>query len=134
MIKLYNNDCRDVLRVMKPVKCIFADVPDNIKLKYDNYDDNLPLQNYYDFLELIILNSLKKCQIFWLSYNSIHDLEIKYIVRNILKHHKAFEASTFIWYYTFSQYNDKDCGHGYRPILRLIRIDAEIYPDSIREE
>jgi len=116
------------------VKCIFADVPDNLGLNYEEYGDCLPSNVYYDWLELLIMRSLPCCQIFWLSIFSEHLMEVLSRIRNVIKYyHPLFECRTFIWRYTFGQYNDKDCARGYRPIIRLVRHGAMLNVDSIRE-
>jgi site-specific DNA-methyltransferase (adenine-specific) len=128
---IIHGDCLDVLDVMKPVKMIFADPPDNLGLKYDGYVDKK--DGYYDWLELVILRSLARCQVFWLSYYWQHDLEIKSVIRNTLKYRfPAWTAKTFIWRYTFGQYNDEDCGSGFRFLLRCVRSGAKLYPDVLR--
>lgn len=131
---IYHGDCLELLRKIDKVKAIFADIPDNINQKYLGYDDQRKSEDYFDWIRLLILETLPKCKVFWLAYYPEWDLEISYIVRDILKYrHPSFEAMKFIWRYTFSQYNDFDCSYGYRPILRLKRSDCELYPDAIRE-
>lgn len=115
------------------VKAIFADIPDNLGLGYIGYNDEKEDSEYYNWVELLILKSLLRCKIFWLSFNAKHMLEIMHRVRNVVKYrHAAFGSMMFIWRYTFSQYNDNDCAVGYRPILRLMRWDTRIYTDKIR--
>lgn len=117
----------------KPVKCIFGDPPDNIGFQYKGYKDELPTHMYYEWLRAVVLESLLKCKVFWLSYNAVHELEVTHIFRDILKfRHPTWTYSKFIWHYTFSQYNDKDCAYGYRPIVRLRALGGTLYPDAIR--
>ena len=112
----------------------FIDPPDNIGLKYGNYVDKLSSKLYYANIKTILHESLRFSATVWLSYYWEHDLEIKYIVRNLLKHYyKATKAKTFIWRFTFGQYKQTDCGSGFRYLLRLTRPSAQIYPDAIRE-
>jgi DNA modification methylase len=133
---IINGDCLEVLKKV-PVgkaKCIFADPPDNIGEKYGGFDDKRDMESYYQWLHLLILEALPKCKVFWLSFNALHDLEVSWMVRDIIKYrHPSFESMKFLWTYTFSMYNDKDCAYGYRPIIRLKRKDAILYPDRIRE-
>lgn len=131
MSRIIHGDCMEALNLLPKAKMIFADPPDNLGLKYDEYRDKRP--DYYQWLELLILKSLQKCDVFWLSYYWEHDLEIKYAVRQILKHrHPSWSAKTFIWRYTFGQYRETDCASGYRYILRLTAPSCTLYPDAIR--
>lgn len=111
---------------------IIADPPDNLKLNYDGFDDNNP--HYYDWIDLLIRKTLRVADCFWLSYYWKHDLEIKHRVRNILKHERpSVKAKTFIWRFTFGQYTSKDCGSGFRYLLRFTKPTAKFRPDAIRE-
>ena len=114
---------------------IFADPPDNLGLEYEGYIDKISLTEYYNKMELLIDWSLKKAPVFLLSYFWKHDLEIKYIVRNLLKYkYPSFQNKMFIWRYTFGQYRSTDCGSGFRYILRLMQNGTIIYPNNIRIE
>ena len=116
------------------IKAIFADIPDNIGLGYRTYRDDMPRDLYYLWVKVLLLEALPRCQVLWLSYNAIHDLEISWIVRDILKYrHPTFTDNKFLWVYGFNQYNDHDCAYGYRPILRLMRNGAKMWVDEIRE-
>lgn len=133
-IVLVHDDCLDYLVGMSPVKTIFVDPPDNIGLKYLDFNDNIDPYDYYNWIELLIQRALCKCKIFWLSYNAKHDVFIKNRLYNLLKHiYPSKEARTFIWRYTFGQYTDRDCPSGYRPILRINAVDATFNMDRIRE-
>ena len=131
--RIIHGDCMEAIQLLPPCTMIFADPPDNLGLNYDIYVDKRP--DYYQWLELLILKSLPKCSIFWLSYYWEHDLEIKYAVRQILRHrHPAWGAKSFLWRYTFGQYRESDCASGFRFILRLVSPTATLYPDAIRVE
>lgn len=133
---IIQGDCLEVLRKIPigKVKCIFSDPPDNIGMKYTDYDDSRKPEDYYNWLHLIILEAMPKCQVFWFTYYPKHDLEISWLMRDTIKYrHPGFTVDRFIWRYTFSQYNDHDCSYGYRPILRVMRNNAVLYPDAIRE-
>lgn len=128
---IYNVDCNDLLSNTKPVKAIFLDPPDNIGLGYDQYKDKV--DNYYEWLQLLLYKCFEKSQVIWLSYNVIHDLEIKSLLRHILRHrHPSWEVKNFVWVYTFGQYSEKDCSSCYRPIIRLTAPLAKLYFDEIR--
>ncbi len=130
-MKLYQGDALELLETIKPVKAIFCDPPDNLGLKYDGFIDKK--DDYYGWIERLILRVLLKCEVFWLSYYHDHDLEVKHIIRQILRtRHPSWTCKEFLWIYTFSQYCDTDCAHSFRPILRLTRPGAKLYPDAIR--
>jgi DNA modification methylase len=113
MISLHNQDCLKFLKNSdKKYDCIFLDPPDNIGYKYEGFVDTNA--NYISWLFEIIRLSLDKSPVVWLSYNSKHDFDLKYVL-----HHLPQDKRTFIWRYTFGQYCKTDCASGYRPILRL---------------
>lgn len=134
-MNLVNGDCLEYLAECERVKCIFADPPDNIGLGYNQYKDKMLPQHYYLWLEKLIGEALYKCEIFWLSYNAIHDLEVTHMVRQLLVRHRAsWKYDKIIWHYTFGQYNDHDFGTCYRPMIRLMMSGTTTYPDAVREE
>lgn len=127
---IYNGDCIDMLdQLEKPVSLMFADPPDNLGLAYDQYKDHRP--DYYNWLELVIRKSLLKCKTFWLSYYWEHDLEIKARANYIVKR-SAWDVKTFIWRYTFGQYQDKDFASGFRYLLRFTRPDSRMNANDVR--
>ncbi len=115
------------------VKAMFADPPDNLGLKYDQYKDRLPPECYRDWLELLILKSLVKCSVLWLSVHHSHLLTVCSIAeRTLRQRHPAHSASLFFWLHSFSQYDDRDCAQSHRPILRITSPMCRLYPDAIR--
>ncbi len=137
---IYHGDCLEYLRRLDGrVKCFWADPPDNIGLSYNGFADKWDRpEHYYDWIRLLVLEALPRCDIFWLCYNATHELEITHILRDILRYrHPSWKYDKFIWRYTFSQYNDADCAYGYRPFVRLWRGGpsgtVKMYPDKIRE-
>jgi site-specific DNA-methyltransferase (adenine-specific) len=115
-MQIIHGDCLDWLADCGRYDMIFADPPDNIGLKYEEYKDNNP--NYYHMIECLMHRAMLKCNVLWISYYWRHDLEFKYIARNLCKA-KVWNAKTFIWRYTFGQHNKSDCGSGFRYLLRL---------------
>lgn len=120
---------------------IFADPPDNIGLNYDypedsKFGDDRLLVDYYNWLELLILESMFHSKVIWVSYYWKHDLEIKFFVREMLRKIKgSYEARTFLWNFNFGQYRETDCCNQYRPILRLSRRDVKWhFPEEVRIE
>jgi site-specific DNA-methyltransferase (adenine-specific) len=52
----------------------------------------------------------------------------------VLFHAKGLgDVRLFLWRFTFGQHRNSDCGNGYRPLLRIMRFGAVLYPDAIRE-
>lgn len=127
---IFHGDYANMLQQMAEADLIFADPPDNLGLKYNEYKDKRP--DYYGWIELTIYRALAKTKCFWLSYYWKHDLEIKYRARQILKQYPHVSAKTFIWRYTFGQHNSHDFGSGYRYLLRFTKPDAKFNPDSVR--
>lgn len=120
-MKIINGDCIEWLRRDVTYDLIFADPPDNLKLGYGEFKDDLPADTYYWKLECLMWLALNKCKCFWLSYYWVHDIEIKGRLRSILKTQRfsAHAAKTFIWRYTFGQHNQNDFGSGFRYLLRV---------------
>lgn len=113
---ILQGDCLEALRALPKARVIFADPPDNLGLHYEGYADNLEKQEYITWLVKVVKAALTKCDIFWLSYNPVWDMHLKCLLfPEIL----GWEERTILWRYTFGQYNDRDLGRGYRPILRI---------------
>ena len=126
--QIIHGDCLEVLSKLPKVKMIFADPPDNLKVKYDGYVDYRA--DYYEWLYSVIEAALSKCEIFWLSHHSKHDIAIK---QHLLHLDKSWGIRPFIWRFTFGQHRKTDCGYGYRGLLRIRKKGAIIYPDAILE-
>lgn len=132
---IINADCLDVLRKAKKheYQMLFADPPDNLGLNYNNYIDKISNEHYYSLFEQWLIWSMHSAKICWFSYYWKHDLEVKHIVRGLLKYvYPTFTAKTFIWRFTFGQHNQHDCGSGFRFLLRLLYCGTPIYPEAIR--
>lgn len=118
MKTLYNGDCLDLLETREPFDCVLADPPDNLGLSYSGFNDRN--DHYYDWLLRRLRGMMEVAPIVWLSYYWKHDLEIKFLVRNLIKFEKpSWEAKSFIWRFTFGQHCETDSGSGFRFILRL---------------
>lgn len=122
-------DCLEIYPTLPKAKMVFADPPDNLGMKYDAYKDKMTEGHYRLWLQQMIamvLDSVSSPDIFWLSY--FH----KYQPTVIEMRRIGFGWKQFIWYFTFGQHRDTDCGNNYRPIMRWMKNDAVIYPDAIR--
>jgi DNA modification methylase len=133
---IVNKDCLDVLRDTPTLHydMLFADPPDNLGLAYNTYVDKIPDDQYYAQFEQWLSWSMHSAKVVWFSYYWKHDLEVKYITRSLLKYvYPTFSAKTFLWRFTFGQHNQRDCGNGFRYLLRLRHCGAQLYPGNILE-
>ena len=132
--RLIHGDCLEVLRTYNHtnVACIFADPPDNLGLPYEDYDDKKEKDVYLNWLDECLRLFIKKAGIVWLSYNAKYTFEIGRIVCGLLRFHPWLEARHCIQTFTFGQHRQTDLGNNHRPLLRLRRDDAPLYPDQIR--
>lgn len=129
-MKLINTDSFEYIKTLDKVKCIFADPPDNIGLQYGIYKDKIPDYEYYFKLQQLMISAITRCDIFWLSYHSLHELHISRMVSHLKPADWSYKK--IIWRYTFGQYNDRDFASGYRPIVRIMRRNTPVYPDRVR--
>lgn len=130
--------CADALEVLPTLgrfKLLIADPPDNLGLEYDEYDDNLPDDEYLKLFSEWLWQFVNHADIVWVSFNAKWILSIGEIITNALrdwKCYESYEARLFMQSFNFGQNRDSDCGNGYRPLLRLKHKDAAIYPDAIK--
>lgn len=132
--KLINGDCIKILPSLSNYDCIFADIPDNIGLKYKTYNDKKPATQYLSFIENIIDLSLCRTKIFWLSFNTRWTAEIGHVIYNKMQTTSDIKYKPCIQTFTFGQHNQNDFCNNHRPIWRISRKDARFYPDNIREK
>jgi site-specific DNA-methyltransferase (adenine-specific) len=111
---------------------IFADVPDNIGLKYSKYKDKKSTKDYTDWLAQIIEVAIAKCDVFWLSYNAKWTFAVGRIVDELLTKYEGFQAKPCVQIFTFGQHNHHDLGNNHRPLVRITQENIELYPDAIR--
>jgi len=136
MIEIHNKDCLEYLKTTRREwTCIFADPPDNIGLKYNEYEDHMNHADYVTDLEAWLYAFVKKAQITWLSFNAKWWAEVGGICRQLsaetgggLKHRLMIQT------FTFGQHRHTDLGNNFRPLVRLMWKDAKLYPDAIRVE
>jgi DNA modification methylase len=130
--RLIHGDCLEVMkqRDFGHPKCIFMDPPDNLKLGYDGYEDDMEPSDYIQWLASLVWLAQSKSDIVWISFNAIHDLALT----RAMNVQPGFEFRRIIWYFTFGQYRTTDFAHNYRPIIRLTRNGTKTYPDAIRVE
>jgi len=116
---------------MENYDCIFADPPDNIGLEYD---DDLTPEAYADFLEACLSQFIKSAPVVWVSFNAIYTFTMGRIVDNLIKRELCLEAKPCVQIFTFGQHRQTDMGNNHRPLWRLRRSYAPLYPDTIRVE
>lgn len=122
----------DCAQHVTPVRCIVADPPDNIGLNYgEGVNDKLPLSTYYMRLASWIRVGIACSEVFWLSYNAIHELEVNNLIRFYAGGKELVRK--IIWHYTFGSYTEKSFTSLYRPIW-LVADKNDLYYDEVREE
>lgn len=125
MYTLINDDCLNV--EIPNCKCLFADPPDNIGLRYHNVEDNIPEKEYVENLDHWLNYFISVAEIVWFSFNVKWIFDVCNIV-NVMDVKKKMCVQTF----TFGNYNDKGLTNCYRPLLLLHKQGAVFYPDAIR--
>jgi len=130
--KLIHGDCLEVLRSLDEASCLFADPPDNIGLGYNEFTDKRPDDAYVAWLGDCLRLFIQKAGIVWISYNAKWSFAVGMIVHDLLREHQWLEAKPCVQTFTFGQHRHNDLGNNHRPLLRLRRNDAPLYPDAIR--
>jgi DNA modification methylase len=93
MIDLFQGDFRNALKYIEPTEMIFADPPDNIKLGYAGYDDNMPKDEYSNLLWNIINHGTKWANVLWISYNAAHTYLMGHLIHSFLGNNDDWEAA-----------------------------------------
>jgi len=126
--KIICGDCLEVLPTLPDATMIFADPPDNLGVKYEGFLDRQ--KSYDSWLALVMNLARANSRIFWLSYYHSHCVAV---LSTVARFDPPVSWRQFAWRFTFGQHNHRDCGNGYRPLLRIKADDAILYPDAIRE-
>lgn len=121
-------DCATALKKLPAAKCVFADPPDNIDQSYGGLSDNLSKGGYYGKMVDWVEGMLSRGQVVWLSINQDHGDFVDDILRSRIG---GFQKRRIIWRFKFGQYRTTDLACGYRPIIRLVRNDASLFPGNI---
>lgn len=131
--KIICGDCLKVLEDLSPTACIFADPPDNLGLTYGNdLDDDMPTKDYIDWLEECLRTFCNTTNVVWFSYNARWISHLGKVVLDLWRELGFIEIKHCIQTFTFGQHNQHDLGNCFRPLLRLKRDDAPLYPNQIR--
>jgi DNA modification methylase len=130
--RLYCGDCLDVLLKTSRADTLFADPPDNLKLKYATFiDDTNPIQ-YVAMMRKWLEMFLRRAKTVWLSYNAAWAFDVGRIVTDLLAENEGLKAKPCCQVYTFGQNSQSDLYDGFRPLLRLQWPDAMLFPDAVR--
>jgi site-specific DNA-methyltransferase (adenine-specific) len=137
--KLYQGDCLERLAKLDPVTCIFADPPDNIGLGYDEYDDNRSNAEYEKLLYQWIEAFTDKADIVWLSFNAKWTATVGAIIHSLIGANNPLgddpdnlEFKPCVQVFTFGQHRNSDLGNNHRPLWRIKRRKAKLYPEAIK--
>ncbi len=128
-------DFREQLSPIKAgVDTIFSDPPDNITLGYDEYDDNLGVEEYINFLNELMELSIGAAKTTYMSFNARYISEVGALIEAFKVVHPTLQFRFLIQGFTFGQHNKHDLANNFRPILRIRREDAPLFPDAVRIE
>lgn len=131
--RLFQGDCLDVLPTLsEQFDCVFADPPDNIGLGYENYNDKKAEADYVEFLDDLVTFATPTAPIVWISFNSRWMLKLGHVINGFLERNKDWEWKPCVQVFTFGQNNRFDLGNNHRPLWRLKRKDAPLYPEQIK--
>lgn len=133
--ELCQGDCELWLHQLRddPIKCIFADIPDNIGLSYDSYSDDLPEAEYLALVNRWLRLFISKSPTVWLSFNSRYTIEFGAIC-NSIREDTGVTIKPCVQVFTFGQHSHTDLGNNHRPLWRFRHESAGLYPDDIRVE
>lgn len=133
--ELCQGDCMMWLHQLRddPIKCIFADIPDNIGLSYKAYNDKLPDAEYFQIIDRWLRLFIDKAPTVWLSFNSRWTIPFGSVCESIQRD-TGVRIKCCVQVFTFGQHSHADLGNCHRPLWRFQRQDATLYPDDIRVE
>ncbi len=132
--QLLNMDCLEWLPGIEfEIDTLFADPPDNLGLKYDSYKDKLDRDEYVGMLQKWLCAFVAKARTVWFSYNAKWTFEVGRIVCALQESYgKDIECKPCVQTFSFGQHNHHDLGNNHRPLLRIQKAGAPLYPDAIR--
>lgn len=116
--KVYHGDCIKIMSEIpdESIDLIFADPPFNIGIKYHNYDDNLPYEEYYKWSQDWIKETYRVLKNDGSIYIAIGD-EFAAEINILLKQTGYYFRNWIIWYYTFGQNQRKKFNRAHTHIL-----------------
>jgi DNA modification methylase len=127
-------DCLEILADRATIRwdTVFADPPDNIGAQYAGYRDKMPRDKYVFYLGAWLRRFVETARTVWFSHNSRWTFEVGAAVTALLNWNDDLEAMPCVQTFTFGQHNQRDLCSGHRPLLRLRRKGAPLFPDRIR--
>lgn len=131
-MQLIQGNCFEVLEDLPYFDMVFCDPFDNIGLKYNSYKDKIPEEDYVAFLEDVVYRFTEMAPTIWISFNAIWTHRMGAIVSEFLDEFNNWEFKPCVQTYTFGQHRSTDLGNGHRPLWRLKKKKAPIYPDQAR--
>lgn len=131
--KLLHGDSSVLMTALNQVDTIFADPPDNIKKDYDECKDDMDAGEYIDFLDGLLMACMQGAKTSYVSFNAKWFTEVSALM-NAYKQVYPVEVRMLIQGFTFGQHNKSDFANNYRPILRIRKEGAPLYPDAVRIE
>lgn len=109
------------------------DPPDNIKLDYETYEDNMPHDLYINKLYEWVEAAIKKAEVVWVSFNAKYTLEMGAIGLSLRNCYDLnFKACQQV--FTFGQQRPNDLKNCHRPLYRFTRKGVELYPEAVKVE
>jgi len=132
MIRLHNKSFVEYLDKCAPFNMAFADPPDAIGMKYNGFKDKFTHEEYLKLLDRIIMRSMAKADVLWLSLNARHTFLAGKVVYDAMYWLPDCEAKACVQTYTFGQHNHNDLGNNHRLLYRIKKKDAPLFPDAIR--
>ncbi len=133
MHRIIHGDMLKVLPTLPRAKMIFADPPDNIGLEYDNgLSDSVDTAQYTKKLSLWLdlSCSAARSEVVWFSVNTIWQAYVSSWCYRFIR--DDYVTRKIIWYFTFGQHRESDCGNNYRPIFRIAPQDYPWRMDRVR--
>jgi site-specific DNA-methyltransferase (adenine-specific) len=129
--EIWNKDFR---KLNVQVDTMFADPPDCIGLKYDEYDDNMEVEEYIDFINEVLEFGLRSAKTTYMSFNAKWMSQVGALLEAFKVINPTLEVRWLIQGFTFGQNRTTDHTNNFRPIVRLRYPDSPLFPDAIRRE
>jgi DNA modification methylase len=129
MPRLICGDVLDVLPRLGQFACLIADPPDNIGLAYSGYNDRKPIAEYKIQFAKWLDAFIASAKVVWVSFNARHLWWVARLVDERIS--SNLKCRLFIQRFTFGAYLHHDAANCFRPILRIMRKDAKLYPRQI---
>ena len=121
-------DCLSILPTLPRATMVFADPPDNIGLKYENGQSDAVAEEEYKWrLDAWLHACRDAAPVVWFSVNARWQKTAWLALDTYVQ-----DVRLILWYFTFGQHRETDCGNNYRPLFRIAPPDYKWRPDRIR--